>query len=456
MAEPVTSIDALRRATGLEADAWEVELLKAADAAGNSDGQLTVAELDAYVEAPRDGRFVSAGAVRRMRAELLAPGRVGLQVRSVSSFPESWQRTIAERADARSNGDGALSEIELDEELFRGNSDSAHTRRVSEQALAMWRSRIAAGTGEADLLRVTDTNGATPSGLELLQRYARISYHPQQRIPRVVSYVLSAADLREQVIRRDGDYRTDTALPRDAQARPADYEGSGLDVGHLRPAGDSATTDAMRESMLMSNMAPEEPNLNRHVWAQLEDAVRDVVRITDGRATVFTGTLFLNERGEPTRPTRWITRTLRGQEQQRVAVPTHLFKVVLIEQPNRAMTLVGFVVPNRNDVPTTRDAMRPFLHASRRSVEDIQRLAGVDLLRDLPDDVERPMEASPDACIALPAGTQLEAVSLLWPSNCRPQSWTPGAPTTATPAPMPPVADNGNALVRFLNRLKFW
>ncbi len=348
---PAVQIETLRGASGLADDAWELELLRAADTAGNDDGRLTAAELDAYV----------------------------------TSQPT--------------------------------------TPRLSDQALAMWRSRIAADTGEADLLRVTGPDGAPPAALALLQRYARIDYDPRQRLPRVVSYVLSAADLRYETVRRDGDYRADTSLPHDAQARPADYEGSGLDVGHLRPAADSATADAMRESMLMSNMAPEEPKLNRHLWAQLEAAVRALVRLTNGRAIVFTGTLFLDARGEPTEPSRWITRTLRGQEQRRVAVPTHLFKIVLIEQADRAMTLIGFVVPNRNDVPTPRDTVRPFLHASRRSAADIQRLAGVDFLRDLPDAIEHPMEASADACIALPEGTQLEAVSLLWPSDCRPQSW---------------------------------
>ena len=115
----MTTIEALKSEAGLDENSWQIQLLRAADAAGNNDGQVNVAELDAYVEAPADGRFVSAGAVRRMRAELLAPSRVGIQVRSVSSFPEPWQRNIAERADSRSNGDGALSEIELDELLVR-------------------------------------------------------------------------------------------------------------------------------------------------------------------------------------------------------------------------------------------------------------------------------------------------------------------------------------------------
>ncbi len=446
----MTTIDALKTDAGLDENSWEIQLLRAADAAGNKDGQANVAELDAYVEGPRDGRFVSAGAVRRMRAELLAPSKVGVQVRSVSSFPEPWQRLIAERADSRSNGDGAVSEIELDELLARGGTEPVGTRRVSEQALAALRSRIADDTRESDTLRVTTPNGSKPKGVELLQRYARIVYDPQLRLPSIVGYVLSAADLREDVVERDGHFTTDSALPQAAQSRAADYRKQGYDLGHMRPAGDSATTEAMAESFRMSNIAPQAPNLNRQVWRQLEDAVREVVRASNGRATVFTGTLFLDERGQPIsrERVRFLSRRLHGSIEQRVAIPTHCFKVVLFEQPNGAMTLVGFIVPNRDDVPTTRDGIRELLHASRRSVRDIQLLTGHDLFRDLPDTVEEPMEASSEACMAMPPGARVEAVTLLWPKDCRPQSWT--MPRGDAPAPPP---QTGNRFVRFLRGL---
>jgi endonuclease G len=361
---------------------------------------------------------------------------------------------IAERADGRSNGDGALSEIELDHHLVESNRGGQNaTRRVSEQALAMLRSRIARSTSEPDLLRVTNPDGGPPSGVELLQRYARVVYNSERRLPDIVGYVLSAADLREDVVERDGHFVVDEALPANARARPADFANQGFDLGHMRPAGDSATTQAMTESFLMSNITPQAPTLNRQVLRQLEDAIRGVVRAIDGRATVLTGSLFLNERGEPMSPpdVQWITRSLRGKQQQRVAIPTHIFKVALFEQSNGAMTVVGFVVPNSDDVPSTRDEIAPFMHGSRRSVRDIQRLTGLDLFRDLPDAIEAPMEESRDACITLPRGTEVHAVSLLWPANCRPQSWT----RSTQPATTPP-SDDTSRLTRILRTLKFW
>ena len=54
------------------------------------------------------------------------------------------------------------------------------------------------------------------------------------------------------------------------------YRGSGYDRGHLKPAADSkGSMEEMESSFLMTNMAPQTPNLNRGIWKQLEEAVRN-------------------------------------------------------------------------------------------------------------------------------------------------------------------------------------
>src|SRR5690349_1716029 len=105
MTAAVTSIDDLINA-GLAPDGWEVELLRAADRAGTPDGKVSIAELDAYLANPKDVRFVSAAAVRQMRAELALPTSGGVPVRAISSFTSEWQRKLAERADEHGNHDG--------------------------------------------------------------------------------------------------------------------------------------------------------------------------------------------------------------------------------------------------------------------------------------------------------------------------------------------------------------
>lgn len=388
----MTSIDALR---GSEADAWQVELATEADAAGDHDGTITVAELDALLGAAPDG----SGALPAGPTGLQLPTAVGVNVRS----------------------------------------------SATAQNLAMLRSRIAERTGEPDLLR------ARGPGLTLLHTYARTVFDSEHRLPRVVSYVLAASDLREDGPERKNAFRADQTLPVDARAANADYVRSGFDKGHMRPAEDSPNAEAMRESFLLSNMAPQTPALNEHVWAQLEKAIRDVVRASQGEAIVFTGNLFLDAKGDPLPPSaiRWIGRN----GQARVAVPTHCFKVAMIRQPNGQLTMIGFVVPNTADLPTKNVDIRPLLQSSRRSIAEIERLSGETFFDDLPDAIERPMEADSDACVALPAGTDLQAVSLIFPTGCHVASWTLPSPPQQAPTAAPAVDPLALELEQWLKRL---
>lgn len=56
--------------------------------------------------------------------------------------------------------------------------------------------------------------------------------------------------------------------------KPSDYSGTGYDQGHMAPAADSANSDQMRETFLMTNMTPQEPTLNRISWKTLEENTR--------------------------------------------------------------------------------------------------------------------------------------------------------------------------------------
>lgn len=371
----MTSIDALR---GTGDPTWTAELLAEADTAGNRDGQITVAELDGYLKAATDG----SGAIP-------------------ASGPGALQLPATTGVNVRQN--------------------------ASASAIATLRSRIAERTGEQDMLRPRGP------GLQLLHTYSRSLYDDQRRVPLIVSYVLAASDIREEGPERKDAFTSDKSLPSAARATSSDYAGSGYDRGHMRPADDSANADAMRESFLMSNMAPQTATLNRHVWKELELAIRQAVRASGGEAVVFTGNLFLGADGTPmpASEVRWVTRNGKP----RVAIPTHCFKAALIRMPDGHMTMVGFVVPNQDGLPTQREDIRPLLQSSTRSIADIERLSGITLFDDLPDDIERPMEAAAGGCLVLPQGSEMHAVSLIFPEGCTPQSWTvkPGEPTGATP-----------------------
>ena len=73
--------------------------------------------------------------------------------------------------------------------------------------------------------------------------------------------------------------RTNKFLPdpdvRGAKAYTGDYTKSGYDRGHMAPAADMKwSKQAMEESFYMSNICPQNPNLNRGDWNDLEEKSR--------------------------------------------------------------------------------------------------------------------------------------------------------------------------------------
>jgi endonuclease G len=112
---------------------------------------------------------------------------------------------------------------------------------------------------------------------------------------------------------RLNSFHADPNLPPDERAELSDYTRSGFDRGHMAPAGDMSTPEAMDQSFSLANMVPQDSDLNRNLWESIERAVRDF-SARHGDLYVVTGPIF---RGEN-------LQSLKG----RVLVPTHIFKAV--------------------------------------------------------------------------------------------------------------------------------
>ena len=136
----------------------------------------------------------------------------------------------------------------------------------------------------------------------------------------------------------------------------------------------------MSQTFLMSNMTPQRPSLNRRIWRQLEDQVRSLAQ-AHGSIWVFTGSLFLDDAGNPVQPTAFVGAN-------RVAVPTHFYKVILCEHEVDTIELFAFIVPNQ--LQPISGSPEAFL-VSVDSVETVSRL---DFFTALPDADEDRLEAT--------------------------------------------------------------
>ena len=158
---------------------------------------------------------------------------------------------------------------------------------------------------------------------------------------------------------------------RGAQAYDTDYKGSGFDRGHIAPAGDMKwNEDAMRESFYLSNVCPQNRNLNRGDWKELEELEREWA-LQYGSVSITAGPIYSNN--QPQRIGA-----------NHVAVPDGFFKVLLVGYP-KSPKAYGFVYKNEA-------GSRP-MKSYQLSVDEVERITGMDFFPALPDNVENRIEA---------------------------------------------------------------
>jgi endonuclease G len=179
-----------------------------------------------------------------------------------------------------------------------------------------------------------------------------VGHDPTTRTPAWVIERLGLASLNGGVERTD-NFRADPDLSPGRRAELEDYVGSGFDRGHMAAAGNLTwSNQAMAESFYLSNIAPQNPTLNRGAWARLEADIRNwVLERTD--LVVITGPVFGTQDA------------VIGRSP--VRVPLAFYKIVF--DPFRREA-VGFVYPN--SPPTSSDPVD-----YRVPVEQIERTTGL-------------------------------------------------------------------------------
>jgi endonuclease G len=122
--------------------------------------------------------------------------------------------------------------------------------------------------------------------------------------------------------KRTDRFFADARLPRAERASLEDYRNSGFARGHMAPAGNMTTVEAMAQSFSLANMVPQAPRNNSGAWSGIERATRKYVMRAQGDVFVLTGPVF-EAPAEHIGPGR-------------VAVPRYLFKLVYDAATRRA------------------------------------------------------------------------------------------------------------------------
>lgn len=226
---------------------------------------------------------------------------------------------------------------------------------------------------------------------ELRTTRLSICYDDSLRLARWVGHELEPNDYVGLEPARTDDFREDPAVPPLFQATLDHYRSSGMQRGHLAPAGDfRADRRALSESFLLSNIVPQTRDNNLTIWLGIERWVRDRAEKTR-HAWIMTGTLFVDSAGQPTAPLGWIGQGKLNIRDRGVAVPTHLFKAVLVEDRDGRRHAYAFVAPNaRGDFG---DAIEHY----QVPVDHVEAWLGADFFAALPDAEELALERAKES-----------------------------------------------------------
>ncbi|MBD5344520.1 MAG: DNA/RNA non-specific endonuclease [Bacteroides sp.] len=198
-----------------------------------------------------------------------------------------------------------------------------------------------------------------------------IGFNPRLHIPNWVAWQLTADEATGEEPRTNKFY-ADENVP--GSAEYYDYNYSGYDRGHMAPAGDMKwDSEAMRESFLMTNIAPQAKALNTGAWKRLEEKCRTWAHVY-GDIYIVCGPVLS---GGP----------LEYIGDSRVYVPRRFFKAIIALSPDGAKG-IGFIMPN--------EKVQGGMQKAAVTIDEIEHVTGYDLFAALPDDIESDVESQCD------------------------------------------------------------
>lgn len=205
----------------------------------------------------------------------------------------------------------------------------------------------------------------------LLQRTGYlVSYNSNTRIANWVAWKLTPERLKEIPSESITFVLTLTCL----KVKPSLHKTIKVVVGtadiFVRQVTTKWDREAMIESFYMTNICPQHHNLNRGDWNELEQKCRKWVK-KDSCLYIVAGPIFYDRKPQTI-------------GEHKVAVPDAFFKVIL--SLHKRPKAIGFIYKNN-------EGNNP-LDSYVNTVDEVERITGIDFFPALPDDIEKAVEAS--------------------------------------------------------------
>ncbi len=210
----------------------------------------------------------------------------------------------------------------------------------------------------------TSTTGAI-----ITHKYYSLSYSEKHEQAEWVAYELKKEHLTNNDFKRP--YFEKDKKVRTSSADWRNYKKSGYDRGHLCPAGDRRFEyNAFEETFLTSNVTPQDHEFNSGIWNSLEQKVRYWSKIYNG-VYVVTGGVLSND--------------LKSIGYEAVSVPKYFYKIILDNSAKNPKIIAFLMEGKQTSVP-----LKEFVV----SVDEIEKLTGIDFFPKLEDVIEEKLEMS--------------------------------------------------------------
>lgn len=198
-----------------------------------------------------------------------------------------------------------------------------------------------------------------------------LSYNEKYEQAEWVAYELKKSELKRNNFKRP--YFIDDPKVSTGSASWRNYRHSGYDRGHLCPAGDRRfSKEAFDETFYTSNISPQVNEFNAGIWNTLEQKTRYWAAKYDGIYVVTGGIL---------------TKNLETIGNEDVAVPEYFYKV-LLDDSRGQYKMIAFLM-------LAQDSQKP-LYDFVVSVDEIEKMTGIDFFPNLSDNIENKLEKSSD------------------------------------------------------------
>lgn len=220
-----------------------------------------------------------------------------------------------------------------------------------------------------------------------------LSYNKAHNTPNWVAWQLTKAETRGYG-ERCVDFFVDPEVDERHQVSTEDYSGSGYDRGHMCPAGDNKwDAKAMTECFYLSNMCPQDHELNSNWWEALESACRRWAR-QEGSVYIVTGPVYAkssdnsyekdgSQSSKQSNVSGFRRKSTIGRK-HKVSVPTGFFKCVLSLRKGHEKAIAFYYDNNASYQP---------MESACLTVDSVESLTGYNFFVNVSDKLEKRVES---------------------------------------------------------------